>query len=66
MMEIPSASQITAAGATLAMVLQYFGLVLPTQVTSDSNRIANFQGRDMLRQCQLEREEYLDALLENH
>jgi hypothetical protein len=64
MMEIPSASQITAAGATLAMVLQYFGLVLPAQDQSVANRDANFQGRDMLKQCQLEREEYLDALLE--
>jgi hypothetical protein len=63
-MEIPSVSQITAAGATLAMVFQYFGLVLPTQATSDSNRIANFDGRDQLRLCLAEREEYLDRLLE--
>ncbi len=65
-MEMPNATQITAALATLGMVLQYFGYTAPNANRADANREANFMARDQLAQCFKEREKLLDRLLEDH
>lgn len=63
-MEMPNASQVTAALATLGMVAQYFGWTLPTQSLSDSNRAANFSARDQLQVCLAEKDELWERLVE--
>ena len=57
-METPNAAQITAALATIGMIAQYFGFVLPTQNRADANRDANWSCRDALTMCNEERDEY--------
>ena len=62
LMEMPTAAQITAALATLGMIAQYFGMVLPTADTSALNREANWSARAQLIQCHDERDKLLDRL----
>ena len=62
--EMPSAAQITAALATVGIIGQYFGVVLPTSQTSEANRDANWSAREQLMQCHEERDKLLDKLLE--